>query len=151
MTQTVTVYIACAGAARAIDFYRQVFGAVETLRLDMPDGRVGHAELRIGNSRLMLSDEYPEMDIRGPLAIGGTPTSIAIEVDDTDRTVARALAAGAKLVQPAADQFYGYRSAKIADPFGHVWAVMTNKEHLSDDEVRRRFDAWKTQPQKAPG
>lgn len=143
--QTLTIYITCAGAARAIEFYKRAFGAVETLRLDMPDGRVGHAQLRIGNSNIMLSDEWPDMNIRGPLAIGGTPVSITIEVEDTDAALARAVEAGAKVVQPAADQFYGYRSAKIADPFGHVWGIMTNKEHLSDDEARRRFAAWAAQ------
>jgi PhnB protein len=148
--QTLTVYITCADAARAIDYYKQVFGAVETMRLAMPGGKIGHAELRIGNSKLMLSDEYPEMNIRSPLAVGGTPEALCVEVDDTDRVVATAVEAGAKVVQPPADQFYGYRSAKIADPFGHVWGVMTNKEHLSDDEIRRRFAAMTQQPEKAP-
>ena len=138
--QTLTTRIICAGAARAIEFYKHTFGAVEALRLDMPDGRVGHAELRIGNSVLELADEFPEMNIRSPQAIGGTPVALCIEVDDTDAMVARAVAAGATVIQPAADQFYGYRAARIADPFGHVWSVMTNKEHLSDDEVRRRFE-----------
>jgi PhnB protein len=148
--QTVTIYITCADAARAIDYYRQVFGAVEKLRLAMPGGKVGHAELRIGNSLIMLSDEFPEMNIRGPLAIGGTPVTLCVEVDDTDRVVARAVEAGAKVIQPAADQFYGYRSAKIADPFGHVWGIMTNTGHLSDDEIRRRFEAMTSQLAKAP-
>jgi PhnB protein len=147
---TLTIRITCADAARAIAFYKKAFGAVEGLRLDMPDGRVGHAELRIGNTVFELADEWPEMDIRGPHSIGGTPVALCIDVDDTDQAVARAVEAGAKVMQPPADQFYGYRSAKIADPFGHVWAIMTNTEHLSDDEIHRRFAAWKTQPQKAP-
>jgi PhnB protein len=145
-TQTVTVYITCSDASRAIDFYKTVFNAGEELRLDMPGGKVGHAELRIGNSLIMLADEFPEMNIRSPLTIGGTPVAIAIEVDDADAVINRAVEAGAKVVQPAADQFYGYRSGKIADPFGHVWGIMTNKEHLSNDEIRRRFEAMMKQP-----
>ena len=144
-TQTLTVYITCADAARAIDYYKRVFGATEKLRLDMPDGKIGHAELRIGNSIFMLSDEFPEMDIRGPQAVGGTPAILCIEVDDTDSAVAKAAEAGARVVQPPRDEFYGYRSAKVADPFGHVWGIMTNQERLSDDEIRRRFDAMMQQ------
>jgi PhnB protein len=145
-TQTVTIYITCGDASRAIDFYKQVFGATETLRLEMPGGKIGHAELRVGNSNIMLSDEHPEMNIRSPLSIGGTPVAISVEVADTDTVVGRAVEAGAKVIQPPADQFYGYRSAKVADPFGHVWGIMTNKEHLSNDEIRRRFDDMMKQP-----
>jgi PhnB protein len=144
--QTITVYITCKDAARAIDFYKNAFGAVEELRLAEPGGKVGHAELRFGNSLLMLSDEYPEMNIRSPQTIGGTAAVISIEVDDTDATVNRAVAAGASVVRAPADEFYGYRAGKIADPFGHVWGVMTNKENLSNDEIRRRFDALMKQP-----
>ena len=143
--QTLTVYITCADAARAIDYYKRAFGATEKLRLDMPDGKVGHAELRIGNSLFMLSDEFAEMEIRGPQSIGGTPVVLCIEVDDTDRAVAQAVEAGARVVQLPRDEFYGYRSAKVADPFGHVWGIMTNREQLSDDEIRRRFDTMMTQ------
>lgn len=138
--QTVTAYLICDGAGRAIEFCKQVFGAIETLRLEMTDGRIGHAELTIGNSTIMLADEFPDMNIRGPHSVGGTPVTIGVEVVDTDAVVSRAVAAGATVVQAPADQFYGYRSAKIADPFGHVWGIMTNKEHLSNDEVRRRFE-----------
>jgi PhnB protein len=136
---TLTIRITCAGAARAIEFYKKAFGAVEGLRLDMPDGRVGHAELRIGNASLELADEFPEMNIRGPQPIGGTPATLCLDVDDTDRAVAKAVEAGAKIVKAPTDEFYGYRAARISDPFGHVWAIMTNKEHLSDDAIRRRF------------
>lgn len=144
--QTVAVYLICKDASGAIDFYKQVFGAAETLRLAEPGGKIGHAELRIGNSMVMLADEYPEMGIRSPHSIGGTPVIIAVQVDDADAVIGRAVAAGATVVQPAADQFYGYRSGKIADPFGHVWDVMTDKEHLSNDEIRRRFEAMIGQP-----
>ena len=144
--QTLTVYITCKDAARAIDFYKQAFGAVEELRLAEPGGKIGHAELRVGNSLLMLSDEYPEMNIKSPQAIGGTPVVISIEVDDADAVFGRAVAAGATVVRPLADQFYGYRAGKVADPFGHVWGVMANKEHLSNDEIRRRFDVMMKQP-----
>jgi PhnB protein len=147
--QRLTARIVCAGAARAIAFYKRAFGAVEGLRLDMPDGRVGHAELRIGNSTFELADEFPEMNIRGPHSVGGTPVALCIEVEDTDRAVAQAVEAGAKIVKAPTGEFYGYRAARISDPFGHVWAIMTNTEHLSDDEIRRRFDAWAAQ-QKTP-
>jgi PhnB protein len=146
--QTVAVYITCGDAGRAIDFYKRVFGARETMRLEMPGGKIGHAELMIGNSMIMLSDEFPEMNIRSPLTIGGTPVAISVQVDDADAVVKGAVDAGATVVQAPADQFYGYRSAKIADPFGHVWGVMTNKEHLSNDEIRRRFDAMMKQEAK---
>jgi PhnB protein len=144
--QTITVYITCRDAGRAIDFYKEAFGAVEELRLAEPGGKIGHAELRIGNSLLMLSDEYPEMNIKSPQTIGGTPVAISIEVDDADATANRAVAAGAKSVQPVADQFYGYRAGKVADPFGHVWGIVTNTEHLSNDEIRRRYADLLKQP-----
>lgn len=144
--QTISVYITCKDAGSAIDFYKKAFGAVEELRLAEPGGKIGHAELRIGNSLLMLSDEYPEMNIKSPQTIGGTPATISLEVDDADAVVGRAVAAGARVVQPLADQFYGYRAGKVADPFGHVWGVMTNKEHLSNDEIRRRFEDLLKQP-----
>jgi PhnB protein len=148
--RTLTIYITCTDAARAIDWYKQVFGATDKLRLDQPDGRVGHAELRIGDSILMVADEFPEMDIRSPQSVGGTPVTIAVQVDDPDRVVAKAASAGAKVVMPPADQFYGYRCAKIADPFGHVWSIMTDKERLSDEEIQRRFEAMTKQPAGSP-
>jgi PhnB protein len=145
-----TIRITCAGAARAIAFYKKAFGAVEGLRLDMPDGRVGHAELRIGNAVLEVNDEFPEMSIRSPQAVGGTPATLCLDVGDTDRAVAKAVEAGAKIVKAPADEFYGYRAARISDPFGHVWAIMTNTEKLSDAEIRRRFDDMMKQPAKTP-
>lgn len=148
--QTLTMRITCAGAVRAIAFYKKVFGAVEGLRLDMPDGRVGHVELRIGNAVLELADEFPEMNIRGPHSVGGTPVTLCIEADDTDRAVAKAVEAGAKIVKAPTDEFYGYRAARISDPFGHVWAIMTNTEHLSDAEIRRRFEEMTKRPAKTP-
>ena len=144
--QTLAVYITCKDASRAIDFYKSVFGATEEMRLAEPGGRIGHAELKIGNSVLMLSDEYPEMNVKSPQTLGGTPFAIAILVDDTDVTFNRAVASGATVVQPLADQFYGYRTGKVADPFGHVWDIMTDKEHLTNAEISRRYDALIKQP-----
>ena len=135
---SLTPYLIVNGAARAIDFYRRAFGAVELLRMEEPDGRVGHAELRIGDSTVMLADEYPEIGARTPQTIGGTPVSLVLYVEDVDATVARAVAAGAKLTRPVADQFYGDRTGGLTDPFGHVWYVATHVEDVSPEEMERR-------------
>lgn len=132
-------YLIVAGAADAIDFYQSAFGAVETLRLDMPDGRIGHAELRILGAEIALADEYPEMDYLGPDTRGGSSLSLQLFVPDVDAFVARAVAAGALLERPVADQFYGSRVGTIVDPFGHRWQVMTPVEEVSPDEMRRRL------------
>lgn len=137
----VTPYLVVDGAARAIAFYKAAFGANEQLRLDGPDGRIGHAELRLAGGVLMLSDAFPEMNARDPKAFGGTPVHLLIYVDDADAVVARAVAAGATLARPVADQFYGDRSGMILDPFGHSWTVATHKEDVSPDELRRRHEA----------
>jgi PhnB protein len=133
-----TPYLAVRNGAAAIDFYKSVFGAVETLRIQEESGRIGHAELAIGQGGIMLSDEYPEMDVRGPETIGGTPVTLHLYVDDVDATVERAVAAGAKVLRPIADQFYGDRAGKIADPFGHHWFLSTHKEDISEEEMKRR-------------
>jgi PhnB protein len=135
---TVTPYLVVNGAARAIEFYQKAFGATEVFRMDMPGGKLAHAEIQIGNSRIMLADENPEWDARGPQSIGGTPVSLMIYVEDCDAVYARALAAGATVVMPVADQFYGDRSGAVKDPFGHKWHIATNKEVLSPDELKRR-------------
>ncbi len=133
-------YLIVADAAAAIDFYVAVFGAVETMRLMQPDGRVGHAELRIGSAGLMLADEFPEFDNLGPLALGGTAVSLHLVVPDVDATVAAAVEAGATLQRPVADEFYGSRSGTIIDPFGHRWNVQTPIEEVSTEEMQRRLD-----------
>jgi PhnB protein len=135
---SVTPYLMVNGAIRALEFYAGAFGAREVLRLMQPDGRVGHAEIAIGDSRIMLADEFPELGARGPQSIGGTPVTIHLYVEDVDATVARALAAGATLTRPVADQFYGDRLGVITDPFGHIWSVATHREDVSEEEMIRR-------------
>jgi PhnB protein len=137
---TVTPYLIVKDAARAIEFYEQAFGATERMRLTDPGGRVGHAEITIGDSAIMLADEFPEMGVRSPQALGGSPVSLALYVEDVDATADRAVAAGATVVRPVKDQFYGDRSGTFADPFGHVWTVATHKEDVSPDEMNRRFE-----------
>lgn len=137
----VTPYLVLDGAARAIDFYRQVFGATELLRMPAPGGRIGHAELRIGDAVVMLADESPEQGFRGPRAHGGSPVSLLVYVPDVDATVAKAVAAGAKLTRPVKDQFYGDRSGNLEDPFGHQWTVATHVEDVSPEEMERRMAA----------
>jgi PhnB protein len=133
-------YICCADASKAIEFYKSVFGAKETMRLAEPSGRIGHAEIVIDGSTVMLSDEYPDFDAVSPTRIGGTPVKLHLYVDDCDAVVARAVAAGAKLTRPLRDEFYGDRTGTIEDPFGHVWFVSTRKERLTNEEIERRYD-----------
>jgi PhnB protein len=135
---TVTPYIIVDGAARAIGFYREAFGASEVMRLDGPDGKIGHAELSIGESRFMLADEFPDFDAHAPRHFGGSPISLHLYVENADATMAKAIAAGATVVQPPADQFYGDRLGTIKDPFGHVWHIATRKENLTIEELRHR-------------
>ena len=136
-----TPYLCCNDAARAIEFYKQAFGATEAMRLSEPGGRIGHAEIRIGDAPIMLSDEYPEMDVRSPQSLGGSPVLIHLYVDDVDALASRAVAAGAKLLRPVADQFYGDRSGTLTDPFGHRWMIATRKEDVSAAEMQKRYDA----------
>lgn len=138
---SVTPHLICAGAAEAIDFYKQAFGATESMRLEQPDGRIGHAELRIGEAPLMLADEFPEMNVRSPQTLGGSPVTLHLYVEDVDAFARRAVAAGAKLVRPVADQFYGDRAGSLTDPFGHVWMVATHQEDVSPEEMKRRAAA----------
>jgi PhnB protein len=137
----VTPYLIVNDAVRAIAFYREAFGATELMRMMRPDGRVGHAEIRIGDSPVMLADEHPEIGARSPQAIGGTPITIQLYVPDVDATVARAVAAGARLTRPVADQFYGDRAGGLEDPFGHQWHVATHVEDVPEDELARRAEA----------
>src|SRR5215472_3284566 len=135
---TVTPYLILSGASEAIAFYKKALGAEEVLRLDGPGGKIHHAEISVGDSRIMLADEHPEIRALSPNTIGGSPVSIHLYVEDVDAAVARAVAAGAKLIRPVADQFYGDRSGGIEDPFGYRWFIATRKEDLTVDEIRRR-------------
>jgi PhnB protein len=138
--QTATTYLIVNGAARAIDFYKQAFGAVETMRLTGPDDKIGHAEIRIGNTTIMLADEFPEHDAISAQTLGGSPVKMQLQVDDVDAVAARAISAGAKTLRPVQDQFYGERSGQFADPFGYTWIISTRKEALSPEEMQRRFE-----------
>jgi len=131
-------YLIVDGAAAAIDFYKSVFGATERMRLPGSDGRVGHAELEIGDAVIMLADENPRMGIRGPKAIGGTPVTIHVYVEDSDATFERAVGAGATAVRPMENRFYGDRSGQFEDPFGHSWDVSTHVEDVPPDEMEKR-------------
>ena len=137
----VTPYLIINDAARAIDFYKKVFGATEVMRMADPSGKVGHAEIQIGNSRIMLADEHPEMGHRSPQSLGGSPVGLHLYLKDVDGTVQKAVAAGAKLERPVMDQFYGDRSGQIRDPFGHVWTVSTHTEDVPPEEMERRAAA----------
>ena len=138
---TVTPYLCVRGAAQALEFYQRAFGAVELMRIAQPDGRVGHAEIRIGDSHIMLADEFPEYGHRSPQSIGGSPVSIHLFVEDVDAMARQAIAAGAKVLRPVADQFYGARLGMFADPFGHIWSIATHKEDVSTEEIQRRAAA----------
>ncbi len=139
--RSLNAYLCVAGADAAIRFYCDIFGATERMRLDGPDGTVGHAELEIGDSVLMLSDEYPGMAQKSPKTLGGTPVSLSVYVDDVDDVYARAIAAGATSVREVADQFYGDRSGQVLDPFGHIWAIATHVEDVDAEEMARRAAA----------
>jgi PhnB protein len=139
----VTPYLCVDGASAAIDFYVEVFGATERMRMPEAKGKIGHAELQIGDSVIMLSDEYPEMGIRGPKAIGGTPVTMSVYVEEVDSVFDRAVKAGAKTLRPVEDQFYGDRSGQFEDPFGHRWSVATHIEDVSPEEMAKRVaEGW---------
>ena len=138
---TATPYMVIKDAARAMDFYKLAFGAVELMRMASPDGVIKHGEMRIGNSRIMMAEECPEMGARGPLTLGGSPIFLMLYVEDVDAVVAGAVKAGATLIRPVQDQFYGDRSGIVVDPFGHSWAVATHKEDVPEDELKRRSAA----------
>ncbi|MGZ8919020.1 MAG: VOC family protein [Methylobacter sp.] len=138
---TATPYLVITNAAKAIEFYKQAFGATELMRLEGPGDKIVHAEIRIGDSSIMLADEYPDFNALSPQTIGGSAVSIMLYVEDVDTVVDRAVAAGASLIMPVKDQFYGDRSGKIIDPFGHHWMIATHKEDVSPEEIRQRADA----------
>jgi PhnB protein len=138
--QTATAYLCVKNAAAAIEFYKKVFGATEIVRLADPGGRIGHAEIHIGNSSVYLSDEHPEFGAISPQTLGGSPVKMSLSVPDVDAVVARAVAAGGKIVRPVQDQFYGERSGQFEDPFGQVWMISTTIEKLSAEQLHQRFD-----------
>jgi PhnB protein len=141
---SVTPYLIINGAAAALDFYKKAFGAKELFRFPMPDGRIGHAEIKIGDSPIMLADEphdeiHRQLGHKAPKSLGGTTVGVMLYVDDVDAVAKQAVAAGAKEVRPVTDQFYGDRSGTFLDPFGHVWTVATHKEDVSSEEMQRRL------------
>jgi len=140
-SQQLFAYLRVHNAAEAIGFYSRAFGATEKFRLAEPSGRVGHAELEICGSTLMLSDEYPENGINGPAKGAGTGMMMHLHVENADEVIAQAVAAGAELVRPAADYFYGERSGTVRDPFGHEWGIGHEIEKISNAEIQRRFTA----------
>ena len=134
----VTPYLAVDGADAAIAFYRDVFGASERMRMPAPGGRIGHAELQIGDSLIMLADEFPDMGVLGPRSVGGTPVTLSVYVADVDAVFNHAVEAGAQVLRPVETQFYGDRSGQFEDPFGHRWSVSTHVEDVPPDEMARR-------------
>ena len=138
---SLTPYLVCKGAAKAIEFYARAFGAQETVRMPGPHGSIMHAEVKIGNSMLMLSDENKERGQLSPESIGGSACSIMLYADDVDQVFNRAVAAGAKAEMPPADMFWGDRMGNIVDPFGHKWAIATHKEDVSPEEMKKRMAA----------
>lgn len=138
---TVTPYLCVRGGPQAIEFYKKAFGATEVMRMPAPDGKIGHAELQIGDSRVMLADEFPEMGFLSPKSIGGAAVMMHLYVEDADATVVQATGAGAKVTRPVSDQFYGDRGGQVEDPFGHRWYISTHKEDLTFEEVQKRAQA----------
>ncbi len=137
-----TPYLSVKGAAHAIEFYKKAFGATETLRMAGPDGRIGHAEIKIGKANIMLADENSEIGFLSPQTLGGTPVTIHLYVEDVDALAAQAVAAGAKVKRAVADQFYGDRSGSFEDPYGHSWHFATHTEDISNEEMQKRAAAF---------
>jgi PhnB protein len=137
---TVTPYLIVRGAAGAIEFYKKAFGATELMRFADPSGKIGHAEIKIGNSPIMLADEFPEMGYKGPQSLGGTSTGILLYLDNVDARFDRAIAAGGKVLKPVQDQFYGDRSGTLVDPYGHMWTIATHQKDVSLEEMHKHFE-----------
>ena len=136
---TVTPYLIIKNAAAAIEFYKKAFNAIEMARMPAPNGMIGHAELKIGDSMIMLADEFPEMDAKGPETFGGSPMSIMLYVEEADKIFQQAIDAGAKILRPLENKFYGDRSGQITDPFGYVWSIATHVEDVTPAEMERRM------------
>ena len=137
---TATIYLIVKGAAQALEFYKKAFGAVELMRMPGPNDTIGHAEIKIGDSPIMLADEFPEMGHKSPTTLGGTAVGIMLYVPDCDAMFAKAVSLGATIMKPLADQFYGDRSGSVIDPFGHQWTIATHTEDVSPEEMERRHD-----------
>ncbi len=135
---TATPYLTINGAAKALLFYQKAFGATETVRMPGPDGKIGHAEIKIGNSMIMLADEFPGMGNKSVQTLGGSPVGIMLYVENVDVLVERAVKAGAKLKDPVKDQFYGDRMGSVIDPFGFTWHVGTHVEDVPPEEMKKR-------------
>jgi PhnB protein len=142
---SVTAYLIIKDAARGIEFYKKAFGATELMRIADPSGKVMHAEIKLGNSIVMLADEFPERDIRSPQALGGSPVGIMLYVPDVDAVFNRSVAAGATVEMPVKDQFYGDRSGTLKDPFGHKWTIATHTEDVPPEEMEKRAKAAMSQ------
>ncbi|NJN85840.1 MAG: VOC family protein [Leptolyngbyaceae cyanobacterium SL_7_1] len=140
--QTVTPYLAVQEAARAIEFYKQAFGATEFMRLADNNGKIAHAEIKIGDSIIMLADEYPDMGFHSPQTLNGSPVTLMVYVENVDEQFNRAIAAGATTVRPLEDQFYGDRTATLSDPFGHNWIIASHVEDVSLEEIKTRMSAY---------
>ncbi|MXZ34487.1 MAG: VOC family protein [Acidobacteria bacterium] len=138
---SVTPYLIVKNAAAAIEFYKKALGAAELFRMEAPGGKIGHAEIRIGDSHVMLADEYPDMGYKGPESLGGTSVHLMVYVSDVDKIYPQAIAAGGKEIRPLRNQFYGDRSGTLADPFGHVWTISTHVEDVSEEEMAKRAAA----------
>jgi PhnB protein len=138
---TATPYLIIRGAGDAIEFYKKAFGATELFRFPTPDGKIGHAEIKIGDSPIMLADEYPEMGYKGPPTLGGSPVSIMIYVENVDTIFNQAVAAGATVKEAVSDKYYGDRLGTVTDPFGHVWHISTHKEDVPLEEMQKRAKA----------
>lgn len=139
---SVTPYLVAKDAHAAIAFYKEAFGAVETCKLTMPDGSICHAEIQIGDSKIMIGEECPQWGSKSPLSLGGSPTGFMIYVPDADAAFEQALKAGAKVEKPVQDQFWGDRMGSVIDPFGHKWSLGTHVEDMSDSEMQNRLNAW---------
>ena len=137
---SVTPHLVVDGAAAAIDFYKQAFGAIELGRMDTPDGKIGHAEIRIGNSRMMLADAFPDYGSNSPLTLKGSPVVIHLYVENADAVWDQALAAGARPTMPLADAFWGDRYGQVEDPFGHRWSIATHQRDVSEEEMRQALE-----------
>ena len=138
---SVNMYLSLRDAASAIDFYKRAFGAEQVMKLDMPDGKVAHAEIRIGDTTVMMAEENPDWGNKSPLTLGGSPVHLMIYVPDVDASFKKAIAAGGKETRPVKDQFYGDRSGTLKDPFGYEWTVATHIEDVSQEECQRRMEA----------
>ena len=136
-----TPYLCVSGAEGAIDFYKKAFEATETMRIADPSGKIGHAEIKIGEAPIMLADVFPDYDFRDPKSLGGSPVTIHLYVEDVDTVVSRAVEAGAKIMRPVEDHFYGDRAGKLEDPYGHVWYIATHKEDVPLEEIQKRAAA----------